>query len=229
MLELKSLSPFAQGGNRLCFVHPEKSDVVVKVRRPDFTLEDLRRKKGFPKNLKPLSSFDDNLEEFHVLSSFKKKYGEDIFKHVSHCYGFEETDLGKGLCLELIKDTNSLISLNIKQYLYEVGETDSFKKAFQEFCDFWCLKYPPSRSLLAHNILVQQDNNQEVTRLVVVDGLGHSGLIPYQLIPKWLKKNKAAKRIDSLKVSIQSYLDRKNNGESPSQVGILFHRGNDIS
>ena len=57
-LVLTDHNPFAQGGNRLCFVHPEDSLRCIKVRRPDFTLEDRRREKGFPKNLKPLSSFE---------------------------------------------------------------------------------------------------------------------------------------------------------------------------
>ncbi|MEE4252626.1 MAG: hypothetical protein V2I50_01140, partial [Desulfuromusa sp.] len=61
MIQLQTIEPFARGGNRLCFVHPEDSRLCIKVRRPDFTLEDRRRKKGFPKNLRPLSSFDDNL------------------------------------------------------------------------------------------------------------------------------------------------------------------------
>ncbi|MEZ5507981.1 MAG: YrbL family protein [Gammaproteobacteria bacterium] len=95
---LSTEAPFARGGNRLCFVHPDFPDRVIKVRRPDFSLEDRRRKKGFPKNLRPCTSFDDNAEE---------KPGDGtilIAASVKHCIamsaavsGFEDSDMGKGL------------------------------------------------------------------------------------------------------------------------------------
>lgn len=224
MIKLSSEKPFAKGGNRLCFIHPEDKTKVIKVRRPDFTLQDLRKKKGFPKSLKPLTMFDDNLEEFKVLESFQKKYGDPVFSHICRCYGFEETDLGKGLCLELIRDANGLISYNIKQYLYEIGPTVSFMKALDEFCRFWQKNAPPSRNLLAHNILVQQNENGQVTRLVVIDGLGYSGWLPTSLLPTHFFQKKASKKLAYLKQSIQSYIERASRGEKPSDIGILFHR-----
>jgi hypothetical protein len=226
MISLSNLKPFAKGGNRLCFEHPDDKTKVIKVRRPDFTLQDLRKKKGFPKSLKPLSSFDDNKEEFNVLKHYEKAYGDLIFTHVCRCYGFEDTDLGKGLVLELVRDGNGLISYNIKQYLYEIGPTASFLAALDEFCSFWQQTAPPSRNLLAHNILVQQDSNQQVKRLVVIDGLGNSGLFPTSLLSKRYRQKKAQKKLEYLRASINSYIDRVEKGEKPSDIGILFHRGN---
>ncbi len=49
MLQLKTEEAFAKGGNRLCFVHPQDPSLCVKVRRPDFTLADLRKKRAFLK------------------------------------------------------------------------------------------------------------------------------------------------------------------------------------
>lgn len=224
MIKLSSAKPFAKGGNRLCYVHPNDNSKVIKIRRPDFTLQDLRKKKGFPKSLKPLSAFDDNLEEFNVLNSFLTNYGERAFKHISRCFGFEDTDLGKGLTLELIRDANGLISYNIKQYLYEVGPTESFKIALQEFCEFWQETSLPSRNLLAHNILVQQDVSQQVKRLVVVDGLGYSGLIPMFLLPSSFFKKRAQRKIDLLKLDVDKYIKRSEKGENPTEIGILLHR-----
>ena len=31
MIKLNDITPFAQGGNRMCFVHPEKKDRCLKV------------------------------------------------------------------------------------------------------------------------------------------------------------------------------------------------------
>src|SRR5690606_29292096 len=103
-LQLASMQPFARGGHRLCFVHPDNPALCVKVRRPDFSLADRRRKKGFPKNLRPLSSFDDNAEEFRVMTDLERAFGEPLYKHVSRCHGFAATDMGPGLVSELIRN-----------------------------------------------------------------------------------------------------------------------------
>ena len=227
MLKLTVSAPFAKGGNRLCFVHPERHDQCVKVRRPDFTLEDLRRKKGFPKNLKPLSAFDDNLEEYNVLTSFQNKYGDEAFQHISRCYGFEQSDLGKGLVLELVRDEDGCISFTIKQYLFEVGVSESFNSAFQVFCDYWERMALPSRNLLAHNVLVQRDIDGNVRRLVVIDGLGDAGIIPQRLLTKSYFSAKAKRKIADFKVRVNKYILDAEQGKKPSSIGLLLHRGQD--
>ena len=136
-LVLTGQEPFARGGNRLCFVHPEDDLRCIKVRRPDFTLEDRRREKGFPKNLKPLASFDDNREEYLVMKQLRRTYGEPIFRHISRCFGFVDTDLGKGLVSELIRDHDGAISQTLKKYLWDHGLTEACQVAINDLCRFW--------------------------------------------------------------------------------------------
>ena len=104
MIKLKGLEPFAAGGNRLCFVHPAFSERCIKVRRPDFTLEDLRRRKGFPHSLFPASRLDESVKENRILKACEKKQGEKLFEVVARNYGFVDTDMGLGLCSELIRN-----------------------------------------------------------------------------------------------------------------------------
>ena len=80
MIVLHDVKPFAAGGNRWCYVDPADVDRCIKVRRPDFSIEERRRSKGFPKNLKPLSSFDDNLDEFRVMRSLERHYDDGILR-----------------------------------------------------------------------------------------------------------------------------------------------------
>lgn len=120
MIELSSEQPFARGGNRLCYKNPVNPDRCIKVRRPDFNLKDLRRKKGFPKTLLPLNFFDDNEEEFKVINKLHKQHGKAVFQLISRCYGFTETDLGQGLELELIRDDSGQISQTLKAQIWLV-------------------------------------------------------------------------------------------------------------
>ena len=226
-LALSNKSPFAQGGNRLCFVHPDNTNRCIKVRRPDFTLEQLRKKKGFPKNLKPLSSFDDNLEEHRVLMSFRKHRGQAAFTLVSECYGFEETDLGKGLVSQLIRDAKGNVSHTLKQYIWDYGFTEDCKRAVQEFAKRWVELALPSRDLLLHNIVVKRNDQDTIDGLYVIDGLGSPNFFPYWWLPESAQKKKAQKRIDNLYQRIDALLPLRGADTFPGYHGLLLHDGLD--
>ncbi len=227
-LQLKNLEPFARGGNRLCFVHPDNPDRCIKVRRPDFTLADCRRKKGFPKNLRPLSYFDDNREEFKVMRELESQYGEALFKHISRCYGFENSDMGKGLVSELIRNSDGRISQTLKKYLWDHGVDDAIQKGIRNLADFWLTECVPSRDLLLHNIVVQMSGNQ-IDRLVVIDGLGSSGLISPRLFPQNIRREKVQRKIDNLYDRIDQLLDLRGQDEFPGYHGLLIHDGQPVS
>lgn len=224
-LKVSDLQPFARGGNRLCFIHPNDSGRCVKVRRPDFTLEDLRRKKGFPKNLRPLSSFDDNAEEFRVMNALHKRIGEPMYRYVSRCFGFENTDMGKGLVSELIRDASGSVSHTLKQYVWDEGFTPDCQRAVDEFIAGWNLLGIPSRDLLVHNIVVQRLLDGTINRLVVIDGLGSSSIIPDVFFPKSYFIKKACRKSENLRVRIQNLLVAREKGEFPGTHGLLIHEG----
>lgn len=222
---LSTEAPFARGGNRLCFVHPDFPDRVIKVRRPDFSLSALRQKKGFPKNLKPLSAFDDNIEEFRVMQDLHKRIGNSLYEHAARCYGFEITDMGKGLVSDLIRDENGKISYSLKQYLWEKGHTDSFDSAIRTFCCFWEEMAIPSRDLLLHNIVAQCNSAGEVKRLVVIDGLGNPTLIPHFLLPLSIRRVRAKRKTKDLSERLNRYLEEIKSGKVPGPMGRLLHDG----
>ncbi|WP_237057000.1 YrbL family protein [Microbulbifer sediminum] len=217
--------PFAQGGNRLCFIHPGDASRCIKVRRPDFTLADRRRKKGFPKNLKPLSSFDDNLEEMRVMTALRKQYGELVFRHVSRCFGFVETDMGPGLVSELIRDANGAISQTLKKVIWDEGLTEECRGAVEALAVFWEKNLVPSRHLLLHNIVVQRDDQGRIRRLVVIDGLGSAGLVPMRLLPTVFQRKKIQKKVAVMHGRIETLLGQRHQDRFPGYHGLLMHDG----
>ncbi len=227
MISLANEQPFARGGNRLCFVHPDDPSRCIKVRRPDFTLEDCRRKKGFPKNLRRLSAFDDNLEEFKVVQSLERQKGEVIFSHIYRCFGFVETDLGKGLVTELVRDEDGRISLSLKQYIWEYGYNKACQAAVRDLSLFWKQHLVPSRDLLTHNVLVQQGANGEIIRLVVIDGLGSPHPLPFDLFPGFYRLRYVSKKVNRFNGRIAEFVDKCRQGKQPSPLGMLFHRDSD--
>lgn len=225
ILQLKNLEPFARGGNRLCYVHPEDPGRCVKVRRPDFTLEDRRRKKGFPKNLRPLSTFDDNLEESKVMALLERHYGLVVFNHISRCYGFADTDMGRGLVSELIRDDDGRISQTLKKYIWDNGLTTEINAKITELTDFWTKQRVPSRDLLLHNVVVQKDKVNQIRRLVVIDGLGSAGLLPLHVLPVFLQQKKISSKISNMRERIEVLLDQRGAENFPGYHGLLLHDG----
>ncbi|MGJ8687048.1 MAG: YrbL family protein [Spongiibacteraceae bacterium] len=233
MLLLKSLEAFAAGGNRWCYVHPEDAAQCVKIRRPDFTVAQRRASKGFPKNLKPLSSFDDNLDEYKVMQGFTRHYDDDIFAHVSRCYGYVETDMGAGLCSELVRDSSGDVSVSLKEYLWEGGYTDTCREAVKQLCRHWLRYSLPSRDLILHNVVVQQEFAEDgaalIRRLVVIDGMGSSGIVPAHWLPKCYQAAKARRKVENLHQRIAELLADREQGKGPGMHGFLFHKGRDES
>ena len=221
-LSLANLEPFARGGNRLCFVHPEDPGLCVKVRRPDFSLEQRRRKKGFPKTLLPLSHFDDNLEEFGVMAALDRSFGDAIYRNVSRCHGFVATDMGQGLVSELIRNTDGSIAETLKKYIWDHGFDQRCRPAVEALCRLWTTLAIPSRDLLLHNIVVQR-SGEEIERLVVIDGLGSAGVIPFHWLPRAVRRQKAKRKVHNLYDRIDKLLGQRGQDRFPGYHGLLLH------
>ena len=199
---------FARGGNRLCYVDPRDDRRCIKVLRQDHDPAWRRARKRFPKNMRSLSSFDDNLQEFQVYEKVARFIGEPAWQVASRCYGFVDTTQGKGLCSELIRDDNGLIAISLKQYVWEYGITKELSESVSCFSLLWRQLGMPSRNLLLHNIVVQRAKGA-ITRLVVIDGLGWAGAMPLAYWLQPLARYRAGRKIQSLYRGIEQLLDKK--------------------
>lgn len=225
-LSLQHQPPFARGGHRLCFEHPLDRQRCIKVRRPDYPLQALRRSKGFPRNLKPLSAFDDNAEEYRVLTGFAQRLGEPVWHHVSRCHGFVDTDLGPGLVSELIRNPDGAIAPTLKWYLWQRGPEEDLMQASQALIRCWRELRVPSRELLLHNIVVQSNAAGRVQRLVVIDGLGSPLLLPFHWLPPGRQKARVERVIARFRQRLQDLAAlRDQGGDFPGRRGHLLHSG----
>lgn len=202
---------FSRGGNRLCFVDPRDDNCCIKVIRPDRSPSIKKAEKRFPASLKPLQHFDDNLEEFKVYERIKQRIGEPAFQMIPRCYGFVDSNFGRGLCSELIKDSSGKISLTLKQYVWQFGNTTSLQAVLARFQQQWQSLGMPSRNLLLHNIVVQM-HDKDIHRLVVIDGLGWPGLAPLSNFCQTMARRKAARKVSRVPKMITALLELKQRG-----------------
>ena len=199
---------FSRGGNRLCFVHPRDPDLCIKVQRPDRTPQQKRSERGFPKNLKPLSAFDDNAQEFAVYRKIERHIGAPAFELTPFCHGYINTQWGPGLCSQLIRDDDNRIAITLKQYLWQQGKTPEILRLIAHFSQRWAALGMPSRKLLLHNIVLRQRDGKP-HQLLVIDGLGWPDLLPLAWYLPALARHKARRRIADLDRAIDALLYKK--------------------
>lgn len=213
-------SAFSQGGNRLIYIDPRDNNRCIKVLRADRLPQTKRQEKSFPSNLKPLSAFDDNLEEFNNFQWIENHIGDEAFLLIPRCYGFVETDHGRGIVTELIKDSDGKISISLKQYVWQQGFDTQLQQALKSFQDQWHQLGMPSRNLLLHNIVVQMEHDN-ISRLVVIDGLGWPDILPVASWFKSIARSKAKRKADRLNQAIERLLEKQANNEDWGYHGWL--------
>jgi hypothetical protein len=182
-LRLSAARPFSFGGNRVCYVDPRDITRCIKLDRSDRTPADRRRRRKFPFNLRPLSSFDDNREEYRAFRDIQTRHDEEMSRHLPRCHGWVETDLGRGLVTDLVRDDEGRVSETLETIVWRDGFNAELRKAVGELERFWITNGILSRALLPHNVVVKRATDGS-SRLVVIDGLGSPALVP---IAKWFK------------------------------------------
>lgn len=182
MIKLKDKKWLAQGANRVCYIHPDDPDKVLKIIKPWKMAKVKKHQAPWYKKLRSAVCFDDNVQELKALQWLEKK--EHACHHFPRCFGLEETDLGDALCLEYVHSGRKAgESLSLEQYLKKNGFTDEISKALDDLCVFLYQNLIVTRDLRVFNIMVRYTDNGIV--LVIVDGLGNPEFIPISnVIPK---------------------------------------------
>ena len=220
LIRLAAEKPFARGGNRLCYVHPEWPDVCIKVPRPDVDLAAKRRRKGLKGRLKPAASFDDNRAEARTLTALHERIGDTLRTFVPRFLGWVETDLGPGVTVDLIRDADGVIATPLKQYVWERGLDADLEAALEEFTAYWRRERVPSRELLLHNIVAPRHPGGTLG-LVVIDGLGNADLLPFSRWSRGLARRKAIRKVARLRTRIERLLETREAGGDPGEHGFL--------
>jgi hypothetical protein len=207
-VELKQHAPFAKGGNRACYVDPRDSDRCIKVLLPERSPEMKRRAARGLKRLRPLYYYDDNLRELQSYERIEAFAGEAAWAHLPKCAGLVQTDCGRAIVTELIRDHDGGISVDVKAYLRACGNDPAFRAAVEEFCLYLKMVAVPTRDILLHNLVARRIHANGAVRLYLIDGFGTSDLIPFVYwLPK-LAKLKALRKIVRFKAKIEDFLQK---------------------
>ena len=193
MIDLSGSTPFAEGGNRKCFIHPAQSDRCLKVVHPGL-LEEIIKNKPWYKKFRSKDSFDDNLRE---QEAYKQKAlmvdNPEIWKHLAQWYGMVETNIGMASETELIK-SNDQIAKTLESYLFANGLTDEIKIAINQFHQWLRDNLILTKNLIPHNLVIKNEKDEMIIK--IIDGLGSQAFVPLPKYSSFFAERYVERRIE---------------------------------
>ena len=175
MISLEEVKPFAEGGNRVCYIHPDNKSLCLKISKPEVAKK-MRLNAPWYKKLRPERSFDDNYREKSAYQQRAiKENPQKIWRHLAKWYEFVETSKGLASCTELITN-NDEVALNLEEYLFSKGRTTEIDEALKEFEIFLKETKLLTKNIIPHNLAVKE--NDSGLTLKIIDGLGCMSFIP---------------------------------------------------
>ena len=193
MIDLNGVTPFAEGGNRRCFVHPNNPNRCLKVIHSGL-LETIIKNKPWYKKLRSAESFDDNLRERDAYNQKAlRNDNSETWKHLAKWYGMVETTIGAASETELIKNEN-LVAETLESYLFANGFTDEIKLSIEQFHEWLRKNLILTKNLIPHNLVLKRVNNDIIIK--IVDGLGSQAFIPLPDYSNFFAKRYVERRIE---------------------------------
>ena len=193
MINLEGVRPFAEGGNRVCYIHPDNKNLCLKISKQE-VIKKIRSNAPWYKKLRSEKSFDDNFREERAYQQRAvKENPQKIWRHLARWHEFVETSKGLASCTELITN-NDKVALNLEEYLFSKGRTSEINIALKEFEMFLKETKLLTKNIIPHNLAVKEKDSG--LTLKVIDGLGCMSFIPLPEISDAFAKRYIKRRIE---------------------------------
>ena len=193
MINLDGIKPFAEGGNRMCFVHPDNPGRCLKVVHPGQPSK-IKNNKSWYKRFRSIESFDDNLREQKAYDQKAlKKDDPNLWLHLARWYGMTETSIGNASETELIRNGDT-IAETLETYLFREGITEEIKASIEDFEQWLRDHLVLTKNLIPHNLVLDYQNDKIVIK--IIDGLGSQAFIPLPNYSDFFAKRYINRRIE---------------------------------
>ena len=187
MLRLSGLTPFAKGGMRMVFAHPDDPSLIVKVLKPEILAR--WRSRSMIRRMRrtgPYRVFFRELEEQIALINS----GETDLSFVQQIVGMAHSDMGPAVMSTAILDANGKYAPTIRELVRTNGLTSELEERLEDFC----------QKILSSSVIVEDLNPGNIVhgsedgsapRLVLIDGVGEKNWVPMNSVsPAWNRRTK---------------------------------------
>jgi len=193
MIDLSNSKPFAKGGNRACYQHPDNKNICLKVTHTGLP-EKLKKTAPWYKKYRSLDSFDDNKrEELAYSQRAVSEHKLIIWDHLVKWYGFEETSMGLASATEMVLN-DGVIAETLESYLFTNGKDEKITVALEEFENWLKKTLILTKNIIPHNIVVKKTEGK--LQLKIIDGLGCSSFLPLPKISNFFAKRYVSRRVE---------------------------------
>ena len=149
---LKIISePIGTGRERACYVHPEDPRLAIKM---------------------PMGEVSDQTQRDLKFYRKLKKRGIKDIPHIPGFHGLCETNLGRGMVVDLIRNYDGEISRPLSWYLAQGVPIEEFEQFLQELKQCFLRNLIIINPDLTIGNLLFQKTSTGSARLVAIDGLG---------------------------------------------------------
>ena len=209
MINLEGVRPFAEGGNRVCYIHPDNKNLCLKISKQE-VIKKIRSNAPWYKKLRSEKSFDDNFREERAYQQRAvKENPQKIWRHLARWHEFADHSKGLAACTGLITN-NDKVALNLEEYLFSKGRNSEINIALKEFEMFLKETKLLTKNIIPHNLAVKE--NDSGLTLKIIDGLGCMSFIPLPEISDAFAKRYIKRRIELMYSRIEWDLsERKGN------------------
>jgi hypothetical protein len=193
MIDLSNSMPFAKGGNRACYQHPNNKNICLKVTHAGLP-EKLKKTAPWYKKYRTLDSFDDNKrEELAYSQRAVSEHKLIIWDHLVKWYGFEETSMGLASATEMVLN-DGVIAETLESYLFTNGKDEKITVALEEFENWLKKTLILTKNIIPHNIVVKKTEGK--LQLKIIDGLGCSSFLPLPELSNFFAKRYVSRRVE---------------------------------
>jgi hypothetical protein len=170
-----SSEPIGKGRERSCYLHPDYPALAVKISGPEVGTQS-KREIRFYRQLEKRKSF--------------------AFTHIPEFHGVVNTNLGRGIVVDLIRDYNGRVSRSVLWYLDHGVSISTFEPLLADLKDYLLQNLVIiNHDFVVGNLLLQNISGQEM-RLVAIDGLGDVVAIQWLNAIPALARSKINRRWD---------------------------------
>lgn len=172
MLEIHS-EPIGQGRERACYVHPEDPRLAV---------------------LLPLAG--DSRKSQRDIGFYRKLRRRKAVhsKHIPAFHGLADTNLGRGIVVDLVRDYDGQISRPMNWYLAEGYPVEEFEPLLKELYESLVENRVVVSKEMSIGDLLLQKRSMTRGRLVAIDGLGDTGATAWLDALPWIARRRIRQR-----------------------------------
>ena len=214
MISLNNTKIIGSGEDRIVYQDPVTHNRCIKISRifveQEFNIRSIRDWLFWLSRGRNIQYFDYNFIDVLYFQFLQKQKNSQVFDHLPKCYGFVDTDMGKGAAWEVIRNSNgspciSLRDCSLQPEILGVNQKELLRQGLNVFFKWQLKHHIMLRDMNLNNILVRQINNSKIF-LYHVDAIGCIDVIPLALHADWFAGLRIRSKIHRFKKRKLSWL-----------------------